>query len=124
LPELVKAVLERGLRAELTNHVGYGKGDPAGRGSPNSRNGSTPKTLATAPRGGVPPGQQRALAAGHRELGDQSSRVAVRAVDHPSDVHGRATFGYPPSALAPSRRPASLGLVTNGFSKADLKVRL
>ena len=47
LPEMVKAVLERGLAAELTEHLGYEKGDPAGRGSPNSRNGSTPKTLAT-----------------------------------------------------------------------------
>src|SRR6266487_1393567 len=47
LPELVKAVLERGLAAELTGHLGYEKGDPAGRGSPNSRNGSTGKTLAT-----------------------------------------------------------------------------
>src|SRR6266496_2705412 len=47
LPELVKAVLEGGLAAELTGHLGYEKGDPAGRGSPNSRNGSTGKTLAT-----------------------------------------------------------------------------
>lgn len=47
LPEMIKAVLERGLQAELTGHLGYEKGDPAGRGSPNSRNGSTPKTLAT-----------------------------------------------------------------------------
>lgn len=47
LPEMIKAVLERGLAAELTEHVGYERGDPAGRGSPNSRNGSTPKTLAT-----------------------------------------------------------------------------
>jgi putative transposase len=47
LPELVKAVLERGLQAELSGHLGYEKGDPAGRGSPNSRNGSTPKTLAS-----------------------------------------------------------------------------
>jgi len=47
LPGLIKAVLERGLAAELTDHLGYEKGDPAGRGSPNSRNGSTPKTLAT-----------------------------------------------------------------------------
>jgi len=47
LPEMVKAVLERGLQAELTEHLGYEKGDPAGRGSPNSRNGFTPKTLAT-----------------------------------------------------------------------------
>jgi putative transposase len=47
LPEMIKAVLERGLAAELTDHLGYDKGDPAGRGSPNSRNGSTPKTIAT-----------------------------------------------------------------------------
>src|SRR5579863_2030781 len=47
LPEMVKAVLERGLAAELTGHLGYEKGDPAGRGSPNSRNGTSPKTLAT-----------------------------------------------------------------------------
>jgi putative transposase len=47
LPEMIKAVLERGLQAELTDHLGYEKGDPAGRGSSNSRNGSTPKTLRT-----------------------------------------------------------------------------
>jgi putative transposase len=47
LPEMVRAVLERGLQAELSDHLGYEKGDPAGRGSPNSRNGSTPKTLST-----------------------------------------------------------------------------
>jgi transposase-like protein len=32
LPEMVKAVLERGLATELTEHLGYEKGDPAGRG--------------------------------------------------------------------------------------------
>jgi putative transposase len=47
LPEMIKAVLERGLAAELTGHLGYEKGDPAGRGSPNSRNGSSPKTLSS-----------------------------------------------------------------------------
>jgi putative transposase len=47
LPEMIKAVLERGLAAELTGHLGYEKGDPAGRGSPNSRNGGSPKTVAT-----------------------------------------------------------------------------
>ena len=45
LPALIKAVLERGLAAELTDHLGYEKGDPAGRGSANSRNGTTPKTV-------------------------------------------------------------------------------
>src|SRR6187455_1932930 len=55
LPEMVKAVLERGLAAELTEHLGYERGDPAGRGSPNSRNGSTPKTrrLPAAPGPGL-----------------------------------------------------------------------
>ena len=47
LPEMIKAVLERGLQTELSEHLGYEKGDPAGRGSPNSRNGTSPKTLAT-----------------------------------------------------------------------------
>src|SRR5919198_851320 len=47
LPEMIKAVLERGLAAELTGHLGYELGDPAGRGSGNSRNGTTPKTVAT-----------------------------------------------------------------------------
>jgi putative transposase len=47
LPEMIKAVLERGMGAELTDHLGYERGDPAGKGSGNSRNGSTPKTVAT-----------------------------------------------------------------------------
>jgi putative transposase len=47
LPEMVKAVLERGLLAEQTAHLGYEKGDPAGRGTPNSRNGTSSKTVAT-----------------------------------------------------------------------------
>src|SRR6187551_173508 len=47
LPEMIKAVLERGLAAELTGHLGYERGDPAGRGVPHSRNGTTPKRVAT-----------------------------------------------------------------------------
>ena len=47
LPELVRAVLERGLDAELSDHLGYERGDPAAAAFPNSRNGSTPKTLQT-----------------------------------------------------------------------------
>jgi len=47
LPEMVKAVLERGLEIERTEHLGYERGDRAGRGSGNSRNGSSPKTLST-----------------------------------------------------------------------------
>ncbi|WP_428842097.1 transposase, partial [Mycobacterium riyadhense] len=33
LNELTKAVLERALNSELTHHLGYESGDPAGRGS-------------------------------------------------------------------------------------------
>jgi putative transposase len=35
------------LGAELTHHLGYEKGDPAGRGSGNNRNGSYGKTVLT-----------------------------------------------------------------------------
>lgn len=47
LASLQKAVLERALDAELTEHLGYERGDAAGNGSGNSRNGTTPKTLHT-----------------------------------------------------------------------------
>jgi len=45
--QLKKALIERALGAELTEHLGYEKGDPAGRGSGNSRNGASSKTLLT-----------------------------------------------------------------------------
>ncbi len=47
LPELTRRVLEAGLQAELTDHLGYEKHDRAGWGAPNSRNGSTPKTMSS-----------------------------------------------------------------------------
>ncbi len=47
IPGLIRATLERGLQAELTEHLGYEKGDPDAAQFPNSRNGSTPKTVAT-----------------------------------------------------------------------------
>ncbi len=47
LPEIVKRVLEAGLQAELVDHLGYEKGDPAGRGSGNSRNGFIPKRVGS-----------------------------------------------------------------------------
>jgi putative transposase len=47
LGELVKAVLERALEAELTAHLGYDRHDPAGHHSGNSRNGSIAKTVQT-----------------------------------------------------------------------------
>jgi len=47
LQQMMKSVLEVALTEELTDHLGYEPGDPAGRGSGNSRNGTTPKTLLT-----------------------------------------------------------------------------
>ena len=47
LPEMIKAVFERRPRRRADAHLGYEKGDPAGRGTSNSRNGTIPKTVAT-----------------------------------------------------------------------------
>ena len=45
LKQLTKALLERAMHAELTEHVGYEKHDPVGNNSGNSRNGSSKKKL-------------------------------------------------------------------------------
>jgi transposase-like protein len=47
IPGLIKAALERGLQVELSDHVGYEKGSAEASLFANSRNGSTPKTLAS-----------------------------------------------------------------------------
>jgi putative transposase len=47
LTGLTKTVLEAGLEAELSDHLGYDKHDPAGRDGGNSRNGTRPKTVLT-----------------------------------------------------------------------------
>jgi putative transposase len=45
LKQLTKSLLERAMQGELTSHLGYGKHDPSGNNSGNSRNGVTRKTL-------------------------------------------------------------------------------
>lgn len=47
LKTLFKRLIETAGGAELEMHLGYEKGDPAGRGSGNSYNGTSPKTLKT-----------------------------------------------------------------------------
>ena len=47
LGELVAAVLERALAAELTAHLGYEPGERAGHGPGNARNGRIAKTVQT-----------------------------------------------------------------------------
>jgi hypothetical protein len=47
LNQLTKNELETALDAEMTEHLGYDKHDPVGRGSGNSRNGTRAKTVLT-----------------------------------------------------------------------------
>jgi transposase-like protein len=47
LNQLTKNVLETALEAEMSEHLGYDKHDPVGRGSGNSRNGTRSKTVLT-----------------------------------------------------------------------------
>src|SRR5215831_807856 len=47
LTGITQLVLETALETELTDHLGYDKGDRAGRGSPNMRNGHSAKTVHT-----------------------------------------------------------------------------
>ena len=47
LKGMLKASLERGLEAELGDHVGYDRGDPDAAQFSNSRNGTFPKTAAS-----------------------------------------------------------------------------
>jgi putative transposase len=47
LTGLTKTVLETALEAEMSEHVGYDKHDPAGRNGQNSRNGTRAKTVLT-----------------------------------------------------------------------------
>ena len=47
LNRMTKAVLERALSEEMTDHLGYESGDPDGAGTGNSRNGTGRKTVST-----------------------------------------------------------------------------
>ena len=53
LKQLTKALLERAMGAELSNHLGYEKHDSAGRGSGNNRNGKSRKTVPIGIRTGL-----------------------------------------------------------------------
>jgi transposase-like protein len=47
LQQLTKRVIEAALDGEITDHLGYDKGDPAGNNGGNSRNGTRAKTVLT-----------------------------------------------------------------------------
>lgn len=48
MQQLITVGFERGLQAELTGHLGYKKGDAEAALHPNSRNGTSAKTIATS----------------------------------------------------------------------------
>ena len=53
LTELTSRIMNRALEVEMTDHLGYERGDVAGWGSGNVRNGSYPKRILTD-AGGIP----------------------------------------------------------------------
>lgn len=53
LTELTSRIMNRALEVEMTDHLGYEKGDTTGWGSGNVRNGSYPKSVLTD-AGGIP----------------------------------------------------------------------
>ena len=83
LPELVRRVLEAGLAAELTDHLGYERHDRAGHGSGHSRNGFTAKRLGTevgdldlaTPRDRLGSFEPRLVLKGQRRVGGLSDMI-------------------------------------------------
>jgi putative transposase len=75
--QLTARVIERALGAEMDDHLGYVKGDPAGNGTGNSRNGSFGKTVTTTsgpvrlsvPRDRKSEFEPRIVAKGQRRVG-------------------------------------------------------
>jgi transposase-like protein len=105
VPGLIKAALERGLQAELTDHLGYEKGAEEASLFANSRNGSTAKTVATSvgdielntPRDREGSFTPRLVPKGSRRLGGLDDMIislyaggmTIRDIEH----HLRATLG-------------------------------
>jgi hypothetical protein len=78
---LRKVLIERGLGAALTVHLGYEKGDPAGRGTGNIRSGCSRKTLKTDDGAYGAPGIRKLVTGGVAEflaIAVESERRPVR----------------------------------------------
>src|SRR5213593_2244392 len=105
LAQLTKRLVERAMSAELTEHLGYEPHQEPPGGTGNTRNGSTPKTLATehgpvrieTPRdrkGNFEPqiirkGQRRFQGFDDKILALYSRGVSTRGIDeHLADIYG------------------------------------
>jgi transposase-like protein len=105
IQQLIKTGLERGLQAELSDHLGYDKGDRLASEFDNSRNGSYPKTVATSvgdvdldiPRDRLGTFTPRLVPVGSRRLGGLDDMIislyaggmTIRDIEH----HLAATVG-------------------------------
>src|SRR5215470_19273413 len=58
LKQLTKAVLERALEAEMSEHLGYEKHDPGGHHQGNPRNGKSRQKKASGNLAGLSPREQ------------------------------------------------------------------
>ena len=126
LPEMIKAVLEPALEAELSDQLGYERGDPAGVGSGNARNGSTPKTLVTevgpidldTPRDRQGSFTPRLVPNGTRRLGARARRGPSR---RRTRCPRRARAGHASGSAAPwwrRRRRSGTGSGNRGGARA------
>ena len=134
LSQLTRTVLERALGAELDDHLGYVKGDPAGNGSGNSRNGSYGKTVTTTagpvrievPRARNSSFEPKIVAKGQRRLGQVDEMIlslyargmttrdiqahlaeVYGATSESSTAHGRCSVGLTAGIAATGRRVRS-----------------
>jgi putative transposase len=73
LQQLTRQFLESALEGEITDYLGYGKHDPAGHSTGNSRNGSRAKTVLTD----VGPVDIKGAAGPGREFRAQDRRQAA-----------------------------------------------
>ena len=112
LRAMTKAVLERGLAEELTEHLGYEPHERAG--SANARNGSTPKRLQTFLETGeldsayAPLGLPRFRVNGFRQRGSIS--IAFRVI--PREVPNFDELSLPPGVRRLAEEHRGLVLVT------------
>jgi hypothetical protein len=87
LQQLTKRVVEAALDGEIIDHVGYDKGDPAGKNGRNSRNGSRGKTVLT---------EASCVCAGHAMIDISLTRkcaASLQRVDRPRIVPGQPRYG-------------------------------
>ena len=151
LTGLVRQVLQTGLEVEMTDHLGYERHAAAGRGSGNSRNGMTSKTVTTevgkvelrVPRdrdGSFDPqtvrkGQRRldgltgnviSLYAKGMTTGDIQAHLAdVYDTDISRDTISRITDAVIEDLLAWQNRPLDRGLVSrDGCERSREDVRM